>query len=170
MTVAETSFTMVVTIAVKNVSRKLENKTMTYLEAYHACHITVNLHRGQKDLAGLENGYSWIESHGTFECEKWACNQLAPLQTPPRAVLKFSEVASYVWLGEFELLKDSWQEILVKPWVSKANREIAGKYFKIIRAREEIACLTLKFPAFRNGSMMKTFTSPQLRCYSSKLC
>ncbi|KAG2109784.1 hypothetical protein BD769DRAFT_1365312, partial [Suillus cothurnatus] len=32
-------------------------------------------------------------------------NQLAPLQTPPQAVLKFSKVASYAWLGEFELLK-----------------------------------------------------------------
>jgi len=74
MTVAETSFAMVVTIAVKNVSRKLENKTMIYLKAYQACHVTVNLHRGQKDLAGLENGYSWIESHSMFERGKWACD------------------------------------------------------------------------------------------------
>jgi hypothetical protein len=71
-------------------------------------------------------------------------NQLAPLQTPPQAVLKFSEVVSYVWLGEFELHKHSWQEILVKPWVSKANREIAGKYFKVIHTHEEIACLNIE--------------------------
>ncbi|KAG0692671.1 hypothetical protein DFH29DRAFT_882163 [Suillus ampliporus] len=71
-------------------------------------------------------------------------NQLAPLQTPPREVLKFSEVASYAWLGEFELLKHSWQEVLTKPWVSKANREVAGKYFKIIRACEEINRLNIE--------------------------
>jgi hypothetical protein len=71
-------------------------------------------------------------------------NQLAPLQTPPQAVLKFSKVASYAWLGEFELLKHLRQEILVKPWVSKATREIAGKYFKIIRAHEEIAHLNIE--------------------------
>jgi hypothetical protein len=66
------------------------------------------------------------------------------LQTPPQEVLKFSEVASYVWLGEFELLKHSQQEVLMKPWVSKANREVAGKYFKIVRAHEEIGCLNIE--------------------------
>ncbi|KAG1767502.1 hypothetical protein EDD22DRAFT_978132 [Suillus occidentalis] len=71
-------------------------------------------------------------------------NQLACLQSPPRDILKFSEVASYAWLGEFELLKSSRQEILTKPWSSKANREVAGKYFKIIRAREEIERLNIE--------------------------
>ncbi|KAG1765076.1 hypothetical protein EV702DRAFT_1051142 [Suillus placidus] len=71
-------------------------------------------------------------------------NQLAPLQMPPGEVLKFSEVASYAWLGEFELLKHSWQEVLTKPWVSKANRKVAGKYFKIICAREEIDHLNIE--------------------------
>lgn len=71
-------------------------------------------------------------------------NQLAPLQTPPWEVLKFSEVMSYAWLGEFELLKHSRQEVLTKPWVSKANREVAGKYFKIVRAREEIGRLNIE--------------------------
>ncbi|KAG2044043.1 hypothetical protein BDR03DRAFT_930785 [Suillus americanus] len=48
-------------------------------------------------------------------------NQLAPLQTPPREVLKFSE-----------------------PWVSKANREVAGKYFKIVCACEGIGHLNIE--------------------------
>jgi hypothetical protein len=65
-------------------------------------------------------------------------NQLACLQSPPQDILKFSEVASYTWLGEFELLKSSQQEILTIPWSSKANREVAGKYFKIIRTCKEI--------------------------------
>ncbi|KAG2125460.1 hypothetical protein DEU56DRAFT_873092 [Suillus clintonianus] len=59
-------------------------------------------------------------------------------------ILKFSEVASYAWLGEFELLKSSRREILTKPWASKANREVAGKYFKIICAREEIERLNIE--------------------------
>ncbi|KAG1745370.1 uncharacterized protein EDB91DRAFT_1080299 [Suillus paluster] len=71
-------------------------------------------------------------------------NQLACLQSPPRDILKFSEVASYAWLGEFELLKSSRQEILTKPWASKAKREVAGKYFKIIRAHEEIERLNVE--------------------------
>jgi hypothetical protein len=71
-------------------------------------------------------------------------NRLAPLQMPPRDMLKFSEVASYAWLGEFEMLKHSRCEILDKPWVSKANREVAGKYFRIVRAREEIHRLNIE--------------------------
>ncbi|KAG1884380.1 hypothetical protein F4604DRAFT_1677018 [Suillus subluteus] len=71
-------------------------------------------------------------------------NYLAPLQTPPRDILKFSEVASYAWLGEFEMLKHSHCEILSKPWASKANREVAGKCFRIVRAREEIHRLNIE--------------------------
>ncbi|KAG1891130.1 hypothetical protein F4604DRAFT_1876299 [Suillus subluteus] len=71
-------------------------------------------------------------------------NRLAPLQSPPRDILKFSDVASYAWLGEFELLKSSRQEILTKPWVSKANREVASKYFKIVCAHEEIEHLNVE--------------------------
>ncbi|KIJ60974.1 hypothetical protein HYDPIDRAFT_97749, partial [Hydnomerulius pinastri MD-312] len=71
-------------------------------------------------------------------------NELAPLQRPPRPTLEYSEIASYGWLGEFELLKHSHHDILSKPWASKANREIATKYFKIVRAREEITRLNVE--------------------------
>ncbi|KAG1791474.1 hypothetical protein EV424DRAFT_1475992 [Suillus variegatus] len=71
-------------------------------------------------------------------------NHLAPLQTPPRDVLKFSEVASYAWLGEFELLKHSRSNMLDKPWAVKSNREVAAKYFRIVRAREEIHRLNIE--------------------------
>ncbi|KAG2100427.1 uncharacterized protein F5147DRAFT_655548 [Suillus discolor] len=59
-------------------------------------------------------------------------------------MLKFSEVASYAWLGEFEMLKHSHCKILSKPWASKANREVAGKYFRIVRAREGIHRLNIE--------------------------
>ncbi|KAG2107633.1 uncharacterized protein F5147DRAFT_577456, partial [Suillus discolor] len=71
-------------------------------------------------------------------------NRLAPLQSPPCDILKFSDVALYTWLGEFKLLKSSWQEILTKPWVSKSNREVAGKYFKIVHVRKEIEHLNVE--------------------------
>lgn len=59
-------------------------------------------------------------------------------------MLKFSEVASYAWLGEFEFLKHSRSEILHKPWAVKANREVAAKHFRIVRAREEIHRLNIE--------------------------
>jgi hypothetical protein len=57
---------------------------------------------------------------------------------PPWEVIEYSEVASYAWLGEFDLLKNSHHCILEKPWASKGNREIANNFFKIQCAREEI--------------------------------
>ncbi|KAG1849095.1 hypothetical protein C8R48DRAFT_778679 [Suillus tomentosus] len=89
------------------------------------------------NLAGT--GYKMRQqiSNAITRCSTAICNvlkhynRLVPLQSPPQDILKFSDVASYAWLGEFELLKSSQQEILTKPWVSKANREVAGKFFKI---------------------------------------
>jgi hypothetical protein len=65
-------------------------------------------------------------------------NQLAPLQSPPCPVLEYSDVASYGWLGDFILLKMSRHGILKQPWAVSTNREIARKYFKVLRAKEEI--------------------------------
>jgi hypothetical protein len=67
-----------------------------------------------------------------------AYNQLAPLQNPARPVLQFSEIASYAFLGDFELLKHSRHDVVAKPWASASNREVATRYFKVRRAHEEI--------------------------------
>ncbi|KAG1791119.1 uncharacterized protein HD556DRAFT_1445641 [Suillus plorans] len=71
-------------------------------------------------------------------------NRLAPVQTPPREMLEFSDIASYAWLGEFDLLKHLRHHLLQKPWASKVNREVANHYFKILRAREEIQRLNIE--------------------------
>jgi hypothetical protein len=59
-------------------------------------------------------------------------------------MLEFSDIASYAWLGEFDLLKHSRHHVLEKPWASKVNREVANHYFKILRAREEIQRLNVE--------------------------
>lgn len=71
-------------------------------------------------------------------------NKLAPLQNPPRPVLDYSEVVGYASLGEFSLLKYSRHDILAKPWSIPANREMAMKYFKLVRSREEIIRLNVE--------------------------
>lgn len=55
-------------------------------------------------------------------------NELAPLQNPPRPLLQYSDVASYSWLGDFDLLKYSCTNIMQKPWTVPANHEVANKY------------------------------------------
>jgi hypothetical protein len=71
-------------------------------------------------------------------------NQLAPLQDPPRPILQFSDVASYSWLSKFDLLKFSCTDILQKPWSVPANREVANKFFKVLRAHQEIHRLNIE--------------------------
>ena len=71
-------------------------------------------------------------------------NQLAPLQNPPRPILQFSDVASYSWLSDFDLLKFSRTDIMEKPWSVQANHEVANKYFKVLRAHEEIHRLNIE--------------------------
>jgi len=71
-------------------------------------------------------------------------NELAPLQNPPCSLLQYTDVASYGWLGDFILLKISRHDILQKPWANSANREVARRYFKLLRAKEEIYRLNIE--------------------------
>jgi hypothetical protein len=65
-------------------------------------------------------------------------NALAPLQSPPRPRLEYSEVVEYCNFSEFEILKHSDHNLLSKDWTILANRQAANKYFKLERAKEEV--------------------------------
>ena len=59
---------------------------------------------------------------------------------PPAIQLHKEDVFGYTFIGEFDFLRYSYSraDITQKPWANPANRQIASKYFKILRAREEI--------------------------------
>lgn len=61
-----------------------------------------------------------------------------------RPSIDVEEVLSYVFLGQFDLLRDSRHEITRKPWTRKAEREAAVKFFKLERAREELKRLSIE--------------------------
>ncbi|KAL1740504.1 hypothetical protein HDZ31DRAFT_47382, partial [Schizophyllum fasciatum] len=65
-------------------------------------------------------------------------NELAPKQDPPRPRIQYSDIVSYAFIGEFQLLKYSKHDILQRPWSVPSNRQMADKYHKIKRAKEEI--------------------------------
>ncbi|KAG2338162.1 hypothetical protein BDR05DRAFT_894137 [Suillus weaverae] len=71
-------------------------------------------------------------------------NQLAIIQMSPQKVLEFSKVASYAWLGRFDLLKHSCHHILEKPWAFKGNQEVTNNFFKIQYAHEKVQCLNVE--------------------------
>ena len=61
-------------------------------------------------------------------------------------MLQYNEVTSYASLGDFDLLKHSWHDVLIKPWANPTHREMAVKYFKLLRVHEEIMRLNIEIP------------------------
>ncbi|KAH8111333.1 hypothetical protein DFH11DRAFT_1508526, partial [Phellopilus nigrolimitatus] len=65
-------------------------------------------------------------------------NRAAAALTPPRQPLEMKVVLDYVFLAEFDLLRDSRHNIQEKRWAHSAEREAAIAYYKLERSREEI--------------------------------
>ncbi|KIM65037.1 hypothetical protein SCLCIDRAFT_23132 [Scleroderma citrinum Foug A] len=71
-------------------------------------------------------------------------NKLAMKQSPLRPVLQYSEVLSYATLGDFDLLKHSQHDVLARLWSNTMHCHMAVKYFKLLRAHEEINWLNVE--------------------------
>ncbi|KAF8555520.1 hypothetical protein OG21DRAFT_1410799, partial [Imleria badia] len=72
-------------------------------------------------------------------------NRLAPHDDRnTRQKLEYTKVIGYATLGKFALLKMSCHDVLSKPWVSPANREVMMKYFKVLQSQEEIVHLNVE--------------------------
>ncbi|KAJ7577148.1 hypothetical protein C8J56DRAFT_1007247 [Mycena floridula] len=65
-------------------------------------------------------------------------NTAATNLKPPRPALDWDTVIECAFLSEFEMLRDSRQDIRDKPWAKPAGRSLQDQYYKILRAHEEI--------------------------------
>lgn len=65
-------------------------------------------------------------------------NIAATALTTPRPTLDVHVVLNHVYLGQFDLLRDSRNEVLQKAWAQPAEREAATAFFKLARSREEV--------------------------------
>ncbi len=68
-----------------------------------------------------------------------AYNQAAAKLNPPRPPLDWTKVSHYAFIEEFELLRDTRNDLQDKRWAQSNTREYMKKSRKIKRAREEIA-------------------------------
>ncbi|KAG0702024.1 hypothetical protein DFH29DRAFT_999672 [Suillus ampliporus] len=73
-------------------------------------------------------------------------NDLAATMTPPAPHLEWTNILDYAFVSDFELLKHthSQQDITNEPWMVPGNREIAAKYFKVKRGKEELERLNIE--------------------------
>ncbi|PPQ87091.1 hypothetical protein CVT25_001363 [Psilocybe cyanescens] len=71
-------------------------------------------------------------------------NEAVALMVPPRVVLTWESVITAVNLADFNLLRDTRQDIRMLEWAQPANREAMVMYFQIKRAKEELLCLNVE--------------------------
>jgi hypothetical protein len=75
-------------------------------------------------------------------------NAAAAAITPPRPALEWNHIIEHGLLAEFDLLRDTRQDIRTKPWASAAGRFAMDLYFKIQRAKEEIDRINVEIRRF----------------------
>jgi hypothetical protein len=75
-------------------------------------------------------------------------NDAAANLQPPRSPLSWEEVVEYAFLADFDLLRDTREDIRKRPWATPAARLAMDSYFKLLRAEEEIQRLNLEIPRF----------------------
>lgn len=67
-----------------------------------------------------------------------AYNDTAAALRPPRRKISWEEVVDCSFLSEFDILRDTREDVRERKWATPANRLLMHQFFKLIRAEEEI--------------------------------
>lgn len=71
-------------------------------------------------------------------------NSAAKALNPPRPTLLWSEVVDCAFLADFDLLRDTRQDVRRFKWATPAGRLLMDQYYKLQRAHEEIRRLNIE--------------------------
>lgn len=71
-------------------------------------------------------------------------NTAAEAMSPPRRTLQWQDIVKYAFPADFDLLRDSRNDIQSHQWATPAGRLAMDLFFKIERAHEEIARLNVE--------------------------
>ncbi|KLO06443.1 hypothetical protein SCHPADRAFT_917527 [Schizopora paradoxa] len=71
-------------------------------------------------------------------------NSAAIRLVPPRPELDIDDVLEYVFIAQFDLLRDSRGNVLQQEWARPAAREATSIYYKLLRSKEEIRRLNIE--------------------------
>ncbi|KAG0701438.1 hypothetical protein DFH29DRAFT_982689 [Suillus ampliporus] len=71
-------------------------------------------------------------------------NSAARTLSPPRQTLKWEEVVKYAFLADFDLLRNSREDVSQQQWATPTTCQATNLYFKMCRAKEEITCLNIE--------------------------
>jgi hypothetical protein len=73
-------------------------------------------------------------------------NSAAVLLDLPMPHLSWEQVVEYAFLADFDILRDTRAEVQSHPWTRPAYQLAMDRYFRILRAREEIKRLNVEIP------------------------
>ena len=71
---------------------------------------------------------------------------LLPLSPPYAKVCHGTTSLKYMFLADFDLLRESCQDVCDRPWSKPAFHVMIDQYFKLEHAWEDIQCLNIKIP------------------------
>ena len=71
-------------------------------------------------------------------------NTAASTLSPPRPNLSWDDVVEYAFLADFDLLRDSRQDVRARPWTKPAFHIMIDQHFKLQCAHEEIQRLNVE--------------------------
>ncbi|KIK23927.1 hypothetical protein PISMIDRAFT_10544 [Pisolithus microcarpus 441] len=71
-------------------------------------------------------------------------NKCALAMQPPHQTLQWEQVIEYAFLANFDLLRDTHEDISKHPWAHPTVCFALDTYFKMCQAKEEIECLNIK--------------------------
>ncbi|KAF8452805.1 hypothetical protein L210DRAFT_3319077, partial [Boletus edulis BED1] len=78
-------------------------------------------------------------------------NAIATALNPPRPSVSWKDLTKYTFLGEFDLLCHSRTDVRDCEWSRPAIREATVKFFKLMRAKEEITRLNIEMRRLRTA-------------------
>ncbi|THU79171.1 hypothetical protein K435DRAFT_875809 [Dendrothele bispora CBS 962.96] len=71
-------------------------------------------------------------------------NAAAASLKPPKPALTWEQIVECTFLSDFDLLCDTREDIRERPWSRPRERKAMDRYFKVLRACEEIKCLNIE--------------------------
>ncbi|KAE9386041.1 hypothetical protein BT96DRAFT_750157, partial [Gymnopus androsaceus JB14] len=66
-------------------------------------------------------------------------NEAAAKLSPPRRKITWDEIVDFSYLSEFDILRDTREDVRERKWATPQNRLLMTQFFKYIRAEEELS-------------------------------
>lgn len=112
-----------------------------YLSTPHY-HLLLNVYVGYKQREKI--GKALKARAVAIQRARQEYNNHAEKLDPPRPKLSWTDIIEAASLAEFDLLRDTRQDIRQLPWAQPARREATNLYFKVKAARAEIRRLNVE--------------------------